>query len=164
MKEIKLKIDGKETPLTPEQIKALEISTDEECVCDKVEDNEYYYFIGHGGTVRKTMESNAHFDCEAYKCGNYYRDEAYAKQVALHQQLNNLLRRYSEQHGGDAEWDGTKEHWSVYFDCDKKSCHAFLSFGEKSISDVFFAENEVAEKAIEEVVKPFMKEHPDFVW
>ena len=29
---------------------------------------------------------------------------------------------------------------------------------------VYFSTKEKAEQAIEEVVKPFMKEHPDFVW
>ena len=29
---------------------------------------------------------------------------------------------------------------------------------------VYFSTREGAERAIEEVVKPFMKEHPEFVW
>ena len=30
--------------------------------------------------------------------------------------------------------------------------------------DVYFRKKEVAEAAIEEVVKPFMAAHPEFVW
>ena len=29
---------------------------------------------------------------------------------------------------------------------------------------VYFSNRETAEKAIKEVVEPFMKEHPEFVW
>ena len=164
MKEIKLMIDGKEVALTKKQIKALGIDVDDGCVCDRVKKGEKFWLVDEFCVARKGPELDAVWNMDMYKSGNYYRSESYAKQVALHQKLNNLLRRFSEQHGGDVEWDGTKEHWSIYFDCYGKSCHALLSFQEKSIFDVFFSENEVAKKAIEEVVKPFMAEHPEFVW
>ena len=34
----------------------------------------------------------------------------------------------------------------------------------KSQGVVYFPSEEVAERAVEEVVKPFMTEHPEFVW
>ena len=164
MKEIKLTIDGKEIPLKPEQIKALGIDIDDGCVCDRVEYGEYYYSIGYYGTVDEIMELDGRFDCGAYKCGNYYRDKSYAKQVALHQKLNNLLRRYSEQHGGDAEWGNGKFHYFVCIDQDNGTFIVDCNTHYKSSANVYFSSRDVAAKAIEEVVKPFMKEHPDFVW
>ena len=164
MKEIKLMIDGKEAALTEEQIKALGIDVDDGCVCDRVKDGECYYSIGYYGTVDGIVESNCRFDCGAYKCGNYYRDEAYAKQVALHQHLNNLLRRYSEQNGGDTEWDGANNHFTISFGFGSKMFYAASYSRSKECGVVYFGSPIAAQKAIEEVVKPFMAEHPDFVW
>lgn len=163
MKEIKLTIDGQEVRLTAEQIKALGIDVDDGCVCDTVDDGCNFYFINDECYVMKMVDKRSIFSNAKYECGNYYRDEAYAKQVAMHQHLNNLLRRYSEQHGGDAKWDGFNRHYYVYFYTKHKTFAVKFNDCYKSYN-IYFSSNEIAESAIEEVVKPFIAEHPDFVW
>ena len=163
MKEIKLMIDGKEVALTKKQIKALGIDVDDGCVCDRAKKGEMFWLVDEFCLARKGPELDAVWNMDLYKSGNYYRDESYAKQVALHQKLTNLLRRYSEQHGGDAEWDGCKNHWSV---CGIPNGPVITSFAQtmKEVHSVYFKSQNIAESAIEEVVKPFMEEHPEFVW
>lgn len=163
MKEIKLMIDGKEVALTKEQIKALGIDVDDGCVCDRANDGSFY-FVSDECNVEKMVDRHSVFSSAKYECGNYYRDESYAEQVALHQKLNNLLRRYSEQHGGDKEWSKRDTHYRLVFDCLLNKVTVTYCYDMKSFEVVYFRNQTIAEKAIEEVVKPFMEEHPDFVW
>lgn len=164
MKEIKLTIDGKEIKLTAEQIKALGIDIDDDCICDRSEINRPYFRVNSFYSVSEDKEVYCDLDNEYYNVGNYYRDKAYAEQVALHQHLNNLLRRYSEQNGGDAEWDCYKLHYIICYSHRYHTLNVEKFCMSKFINCVYFSTEKVAEKAIEEVVKPFMYEHPDFVW
>ena len=163
MKEIKLMIDGKEVALTKEQIEALGIDVYDGCVCDRADDCEMFWFVSSTCEATADHEEGYCVDDELFKSGNYYRSGSYAKQVALHQKLNNLLRRFSEQHGGDSEWDGCNQHWSV---CGIPNGTVITSFAQnvKEVHSVYFKSQNIAESAIEEVVKPFMAEHPEFVW
>ena len=164
MKEIKLMIDGKEVALTKEQIKALGIDVDDGCVCDMVKEETNFWYADEFGIVRKDTEEGYRWTRKLYDIGNYYRDESYAKQVALHQKLNNLLRRFSEQHGGDCEWDVEHNHFPIGFDFEEKKFYVGSFIRSKQCGVVYFGSRIAAENAIEEVVKPFMEEHPEFVW
>ena len=164
MKEIKLTIDGKEVALTDEQIKALGIDVDDGCVCDRANDGCWFYYVRSDGIVDRDIERDWQTDKDMFECGNYYRSESYAEQVALHQHLNNLLRRYSEQHGGDPEWDAVNNHFLINFDFSVKTFYVNAFSCSKQCGVVHFGSQSVAEKALEEVVKPFMEEHPEFVW
>lgn len=164
MKEIKLTIDGKEVALTAEQIKALGIDVDDGCVCDMVGVGKEAFYVTDDCNVYKFTNCGRGFNKSTYESGNYYRSESYAKQVALHQKLNNLLRRYSEQHGGDAEWDNNNLHCVIYQDTECGTFYANNYYSRKFCGEVYFNSKEVANLAIEEVVKPFMKANPDFVW
>lgn len=164
MKEIKLTIDGKEVQLTAEQIKALGIDVDDGCVCDRVEEGEVYYIVSDNCKAELLDDDYSSVYNGLFNCGNYYRSESYAKQVAMHQHLNNLLRRYSEQHGGDCEWSGDRPHYGICLDARGDEIKVFSYSMVKGCGVVYFKSRDIAEKAIEEVVKPFMSEHPDFVW
>ena len=86
------------------------------------------------------------------------------KQHALHMLLNNLLWRYSMTHGGGSiDWDdGGVTKFFMYYDA------ALDKFGTaeysilKHFGAVPFASEKTARAAIEEIVKPFIAEHPDF--
>lgn len=164
MKEIKLTIDRKEIPLKPEQIQALGIDLNDGSVCDKVEAGEVYFYVNFSGEVRQMCQYYDYTDEYLFNCGNYYNDEAYAKQVGLHQKLNNLLRRYSEQHGGDAKWDGKCPHYTIWFDIGLNKFNVTYYYEVKICGLVYFKSELIARHAIEEVVLPFVNEHPDFVW
>lgn len=162
MREIKLTIDGKEVALTKEQIKALGIEVDDGCVCDKSKSGEYYFVDSHCHICAAT-DDGSYFDKMHFERGNYYRSKEYAIQVAMHQMLNNLLRRYSEQHGGDAEWDYSEtSHFYILFGYESYKVLSVRNL--KHMGVIYFRSLAAATQAIEEVVKPFMKEHPDFVW
>lgn len=85
------------------------------------------------------------------------------KQRAMHETLNRLLWRYSEQHGGDAEWNGENSHYSITInDGGEPASEWFVSI--RTFGNVYFKDGETADQAIEDVVTPFLAEHPEFVW
>lgn len=126
-----------------------------------------YYFITSCGSVDVIIDSNSFTDDIRYRVGNYCADKNLMSQRNLHETLNRLLWRFSEINGGDEnEWDGV-------------ACHYYITLqdgiGEKKLvvewtsqwhhqGVVFFSSILAAERAIEEIVKPFMAEHPEFVW
>ena len=102
--------------LTPEQVALLAAASAEpehEDMFGRKIGSDYYCVTDRGEVVGKTdvgdRRDNGH-----HNTANYCRDKNKMVQRALHETLDRLLWRYSEQHGGDTEWDGTNRHWYIY--------------------------------------------------
>ena len=157
-------LDGKKIPLTDEQIKLIQSDLPEKSPFDRAENCELYWYIGADSNVYGDIEVESQVNYNRFKLANYCTDENIMKQHALHMLLNNLLWRYSMTHGGDSiDWDNqNKTKVVIYYDT------ALDEFGtaEYSILKYFgavpFVSEETAEAAIDEIVKPFIAEHPDF--
>lgn len=150
--------------LTPDQVATLE----REGVWEKVGPYarrivERYWYITSLGTASSDVDDGDALDNARYVTGNYYPDEESAQQQAWREILDRLLRRYSEQHGGDPEWDRGNTHWYIWFDYDDGAWATSYTYTAK-YSHPYFCSREVAEAAIKEVVEPFCKAHPEFVW
>lgn len=126
----------------------------------------FYYFIDIDGTIGEYKERFDASDDDLYNIGNYCTDKKLMEQRVLHETLNRLLWRFSLENGGDSEWDGVECHWYITFQD---------GVGEKKLGVewtsqwhhqgvVFFSSIRAAERAIDEIIKPFMAEHPEFVW
>lgn len=164
MKEIKLTIDGKEIQLTDEQLKMLGIEPEKKNPFDRVGNGDRFFAIDNMNGIQTCTEMSYARD-EAYYNGiNYFNDKQFAKQVALHQLLYRKLLKFSyENKCADVEWNGRNNHWCIYYNPDDlKYCVA--GFVSHKFDSVWFSSEDAAERAIEEVVKPFVKEHPEFVW
>lgn len=166
MKEIKLTINGEEVQLTDKQLKALgiEVETKRKNPFEKVVRFEDYYFVEKNNEVHAYMETDSLVDNQIYTSANYFNDKAFAEQVALHQLLYRKLLKFAyDNECEDVEWNPRHAHWYIYYDIvnDNFCTNANDSFKHQ---EVYFSTRRWAERAIEEVVKPFVKEHPDFVW
>ncbi len=130
---------------------------------DRLVDKQYY-FADKFGVVGDYTECGDLTDDALYAAANYCRDEEMMKQRALHETLNRLLWRYSETHGGDLPFESTEnKHYFIYHGL-VHEIHTAYSIGMKLQGVVYFKDEETARSAIEEVVKPFLSEHPEFVW
>ena len=159
MKEVKLTIDGKEVPLTDEQLKLLGLEV-KRPLFDKVTDGGPYYFINCYGDI----DADSREDDALFNNVNYFNDEYFANQVALHQLLYRKLLKFAyENDCEDREWGTKYEHWRIYYDTDSDKFGIDTNDAFK-YQGAYFSTREGAWRAIEEVVKPFMKEHPEFVW
>lgn len=168
--ENKLILDGVEYGLSDSLVAKLkeEIAINDavrrdQTVFDRVCGRQYFFMDGCGEVGGYTDDSYT-TDDKLYAVANYCRDEKMMKQRALHETLNRLLWRYSETHGGDLPYDSTeKRHHFIYRGLVHGLATAY-SIGMKLQGVVYFKDEETARSAIEEVVKPFLAEHPEFVW
>lgn len=162
MKEIKLTIDGKEVQLTDEQLKALgiEVETKRKNPFERVNKYDNYYRVTEIGMVDDHVENNDYTDINLYNASNYFNDEDFARQVALHQ----LLKYSYDNEFEDEEWDGNNMHACIIYNFTRKDYDVRWTRDEKEPGTVYFKSPTRATAALNEVVMPFVKEHPEFVW
>ena len=86
------------------------------------------------------------------------------EQRALHETLNRLLWRYSKEHGGDYEWNNETAHYAISMNTENGVFIVDYFERDKFNGVVYFKDESTAQSAIEEIVKPFMAGHPEFVW
>lgn len=127
---------------------------------DQQKTGDLYFFVGADGAV----DCDSVYGSDLFAVANYCADKELMKQRALHETLNRLLWRYSEQHGGDPEWDGENEHWGIYRHYYTEGLLVDSVGAWKTTGQIYFASEKIAWAAIEEVVEPFMAAHPEFVW
>lgn len=165
MREIKLTIDGKEVPLTKEQLKALGIEVNTSPF-DRVAKGEVYYKITEYGNIDDYTEDGDYTDHNLYNTFNYFNDDSVAQQVALHQLLYRMLLKFAYDNGFEdtAAWNCCKLHYRIHYTCSGNKFDVDSNDTYKIQGAVYFATRNSAEQAIEEVIEPFLKEHPDFVW
>ena len=157
-------INGKKAELTEEQLKALGIETEKKNPFARCQDEEKYYYIEYDGEVLQDTEYNSETDIKCYKVANYCTDKNLLQQRAWHETLNRLLWRYSMEHDGDKiKWNDDQWKYIIYYDrgCCTFKIDMYRTFNYDSI---WFYTRGIAENAIKEIIEPFMKEHPGFVW
>lgn len=159
-------INGKKAELTEEQLKALGIEVEKDDPFKRVEcgDKDYYY-ISEAGDIEDTFDTSSNFDNRVYSIANYCTDKTLMEQRALHEILNRLLWRYSMQHGRDKLIIGSDRKFCIYFDVPNnewKTSQVCLTYAYPG--EIYFPTREIAINAIEEIIKPFMEQHPEFVW
>lgn len=81
---------------------------------------------------------------------------------ALHETLNRLLWRYREVWDKDSPWDGHHQHWYITKNNDEITVE--FTIRDCVQGAIYFSLADNAVDAIEKIVKPFIEEHPDFVW
>lgn len=158
-------INGKKAELTEKQLKALgiEVETKRKNPFERVSEGERYFCTTSNG-ADGALEANDGTDDNFFENADYFNDEDFAKQVALHQLLYRKLLKYAYDDGcEDVEWNPRHAHWYIYYDIayDKFCISPNDTFKHQG---VYFSMKSGAEQAIKEVVEPFMKEHPEFVW
>lgn len=150
-------INGKKIELSAEQAKDIfdSFTTSKlASVFRRVEATEDYFFIDDEGVVRDEVEGY-HYDDERFAVANYCTDRALMEQRALHETLSRLLWRFSESSGGAGSYSIGKDHAGGNLRV-VGSSYDYL--------DATFISTEIAQRAIDEIVSPFMQSHPNFRW
>lgn len=159
----KIIIDGKEYELSAELAEKIK----EEVTAQEKAENpferkvgERYYFVDASGVAGDFIDTEDEKENALYSAGNYCRDKGMMEQRALHETLNRLLWRYSEMHGDQML---AKQH-AIGRAFEDDEFYALFCVSWKQQGTVYFSSNDVAVAAVEEVVKPFVAAHPEFVW
>lgn len=119
--------------------------------------NSHYYSINFNGKICENIDRGDDLDNALYEVGNYCTNKKLMEQRALHEILNRLLWRFSEENGGE----GKKTHWYIWLD---SKFHVDWTCSKKYQGIIYFSSGEIAKRALDEIVIPFMREHPEFVW
>lgn len=157
-------INGKRIELTDAQVKTLGIETKTNPF-NRMGLGSYIYTPNIDGTARTITEDNGMAVNHMYRNCNYFNDKAFAEQVALHQLLYRKLLKfaYDNECENTAEWNEINAHWCIYMDT-RSNRWDVTYYVSMKFDDVYFSSEKGAKRAIEEVVEPFLKEHPEFVW
>ena len=157
-------INGKKAELTEEQMKALGIELPKANPFARVKHAERYLVIDTIGEVESATDKRCAIDNDRYEVANYCTDYLLMKQRALYETLNRLLWRYSMEHDGDKiNWDNVSDKHAIYYDNDTNQYKVEIWNTIRYCGTIYFHTKEIAKNAIEEIVKPFIAEHPDFV-
>lgn len=124
-----------------------------------------YYKILENGSIPCDIDSQLNMDNISYKNVNYFNDSDFANQVYLHELLNRKLLKYAyDNEAEDVEWDGDRKHYFIYRQGASRCFFDVSNVTNFKRQEVYFSKREIAEQAIKDIVKPFMEEHPEFVW
>lgn len=158
-------IYGKRVELTDEQVKTLGFEVRNNPF-KRVSVDELYYFIDSVDDIGSMPDFGDKSDQKSLECANYFNDESFAEQVALHQLLYRKLLKYAYDNECEdtAEWNCCWLHYRIHYSCSGNKFDVDSNDIYKIQGAVYFATQNGAEQAIKEVVEPFIKEHPDFVW
>lgn len=164
MNENYIMLNGKRVDLTEEQIEKLGLKVEKKEDCFKRANK--YYFISNAGNVLCENDFEHWMGIDRYEIANYCTDKTLMEQRALHETLSRLLWRFSMQNDGDKiDWkDRISDKYFIYFDhesdyFDIDTCCIF-----QYTECPYFHNKEIAQRAIDEIILPFMEEHPEFVW
>ena len=161
-----LEIDGRRIELTDAQVEELLKGKEEKKTpFTRVERSENYYCISYLGEVVKEIESDSIVERQLHGNANYCTDGELMKQRALHEILDRLLWRFSMENDGD-KIDWGNEYSSKYYIYFNNKEKRFVTNNNRynQYSVIYFYSEEIAKRAIKEIIEPIMKKHPEFVW
>ena len=155
-------INGKKAELTRAQLKQLGIELENKNPFERI-NGKTFYVIAEDGTLPDFKEDGSDLDEKFYENGNYCTDKDLMRQRALHETLSRLLWRFACENGElENEWNGENYHYELFFDEDKQEFKAQYRVVTHTFGPFFRTKGD-ADKAIE-IIKEFIKAHPDFVW
>ena len=158
-------INGKKAELTEEQLKQLGIKVEKKETPFTRKANEPYFYISVSNNILCENDDDTNIETALYDNVNYFNDKNFAEQVALHQLLYRKLLKYAyENDVNNCNWRDTQERkYYICFDYEKRHFSVFANFFCKDCN-VYFNNLEIAKQAITDVILPFMRDNPKFVW
>ena len=169
LKSKEVKIQGVKIDLTEEQLQKLQqlVVPKYNNPFERVDKGEKYYSIGvfsEEFVVFENTEKHIERDVERFSNGNYYNNKGFAEQVAMDMNLQQKLRKFVYENSGGKELWKCKDVGKYYIalDADFNKWIWRLEWFERNPFQVYFKDLETVERAIEEVVRPFCKENPNY--
>lgn len=165
-------IDGVKVLLNDSQVEELRATLQKEApnniakCFERVPYCEPYYYISDLGIIDTEKDYNVIMDRARYDSANYCTDENILKKRELDERLNRLLWRYSMRHEGDKiDWSERNQgKFFIYFDLVDTTFVTRSGFTYQYILGIpYFYTYAIADKAIREVVLPFITKYPYYL-
>lgn len=168
-------LDGKKIVLTEEQVAQLRNGDSTLHVqsrfnpCDRTKGSYWYCMTDKKSLISVEIHDDHDlFDNELYDdMANYFNNEDFTRHVALNMLLYRKLLQYAYNNDlvDDKPWNGTTPHAFIAQYISGNFAPSYI-WTSKSPCTVYFKSGVAAKMAIENVLKPFMAEHPNFrfIW
>lgn len=159
--ETYLVVDGVKVPLTEDQIAMIKGTGAQakKTAFSRAKEGEFYWLISDNCMVEEAYEAGFGEDEERFECANYCTDRRLIEERAIREELSRLLWRFSMENGGEEiNWeDLTQSKWRIFihFGQEAVECEVMQNVTAKSLNEVYFVSEDVARRAIKEVVAPF---------
>lgn len=174
LKDKKWVVNGVEIPLTDLQLKQFESLVEKPKHKHKMSKpilGQQYCIVDYssvdGHYVRQLGPwNNDQIDCGHFGNGNCYVDTDLSEQVAMNLNLTAKLRKFTYDNGWNDKYllDGSKKKYRLLFDCENKRWYLNNEFTFISYNEVYFETKELSLQAIKEIVIPFCKENPTYIF
>ena len=161
MNENYLIIEGIKVPLTDEQVAMIKGAGAQakKTAFSRAKEGEFYWLIGDNCVVEEAYEAGFGEDEERFKCANYCTDRRLIEERAIREELSRLLWRFSMENGGeDINWeDRSQLKYRIYIDFTDKliKWKVIQNTYCKSLNEVYFVDEDTAQRAIKEIIEPF---------
>lgn len=159
--ETYLVVDGVKVPLTNDQIAMIKGvgAQAKKTAFSRAKEGEFYWLIGDNCMVEEAYEAGFGEDEERFECANYCTDKRLIEERAIREELSRLLWRFSMENGGEEiNWeDLTQSKWQIFihFEQEAVECGIMQNVMDKSLNEVYFVSEGIAQRAIREVIAPF---------
>ena len=152
-----LVINGKRVDLTEEQIKKLGLEIEKKSPFDRVDKYKEYWYINNRGYLEYYIDGRCHTDDGLFNTANYCTDKELMTARAKEEVLSRLLWRFSMENGGsEIDWENVAQYkYYIFHDKTNKNWAVNTRTYAKSIGDIYFIDREVAQRAMDEIAKPF---------
>lgn len=165
--EIKVLVNGTEIAISDELIEMINEQHRQRNPFARVKYSEKYFYIDNQDNITEWSDANTCLDRSRENHANYFNNYMCARQTMLHQLLYRKLLKfgYDNECEDIAEWeDCNNSHYKIFYRFDNKAFCVDSNDIFKQQGVVYFSSGEAAKRAINEVVKPFMEEYPEFTW
>ena len=163
MNENYLIIEGIKVPLTDEQVAMIKgtgaLKAKEKSPFSRVEKNGTYWLIDIDGIITQSYEYGREVDDNQFSCANYCSDKELIEERAIREELSRLLWRFSMENGSkDINWeDRSQLKYRICIDFSDKliKWKVIQNTYCKSLNEVYFVDEDTAQRAIKEIIEPF---------
>lgn len=135
---------------------------------------QYFWIQNNGEIAQEYWDNDEYLDKELYQAGNCFPCSVFSReevqQILLRSQLISLLTQYAIINNALASKSETEDcNTPLYW----QYGHKDEFFGDKIlVQDLYshyplvtkFNDEEIAKKAIADVVRPFLDKNPEFIW
>lgn len=151
-----LVINGKRVDLTEEQVKELRLEVENKSPLARAK-GDFYFSISDEGKLKKYFDGIHYPAIYNYRVANYCTNKELMTARAKEEVLSRLLWRFSMENGGsEIDWsDNEQLKYRIYKDTDIDVWLITRNTHYNTLGAVHFINPEIAQRAIDEIVKPF---------
>ena len=125
---------------------------------ERVDEDKAYYTIPSSGIISTYTEDYCNADDKIFNTCNYFSTKEKAEEVRDMNLLQRMMLKFYDEEDGQVNWnDGNKRKYSINYDYLFKEFSITQVFTCKKMNEIYFSSAELAQRCIDEIIKPFME-------